>query len=144
MIGIPASPFLHGSLGHLTSNTVPLIILLTLLAGSRARSWETVLEIIFLGGGLLWVLGRSAIHVGASGLIYGLIAFLLVSGFREKRLVPMLIAILVGFLYGTTLLAGILPTAGAQVSWDGHLWGAVAGGLIGYFRIESEPSGATD
>jgi membrane associated rhomboid family serine protease len=133
--GIPLSPFLHGGIGHLLSNTLPLFVLLTLLAGSRARSWVVVAEIILVGGGLLWLFGRPAVHVGASGLVYGLIAFLIVSGFREKRLVSLVIAILVGFLYGTTLLWGILPTAGSQVSWDGHLCGAVAGCALGYFAV---------
>jgi len=135
LVGIPLSPFLHGGIGHLLSNTLPLFVLLTLLAGSRVRSWAVVVEIIFLGGGLLWIFGRPAIHVGASGLIYGLIAFLIVSGVREQRPVPLMVAILVGFLYGTTLLWGILPTAGQHVSWDGHLWGAVAGGVLGYVEV---------
>ncbi len=135
LVGIPLSPFIHDGLGHLLSNTIPLCILLMLLAGSRVRSWETVTEIILLGGALLWVFGRPATHVGASLLVYGLIVFLIVSGYREKRLVPILVAILVGFLYGTTLLWGVLPTIGAHVSWDGHLCGAIAGGLLGYFSV---------
>ncbi len=142
LVGIPLSPFLHAGLGHLLSNTIPLFILLVLLAGSRARSWETVAEIVLLGGGLLWLVGRPAVHVGASGLIYGLIAFLIVSGFREKRLVPLLVAILVGFLYGTTLLWGILPTVGSQISWDGHLCGAIAGGLLAT-RVNRGPTNAS-
>ncbi len=137
LVGIPLCPFLHAGLGHLLSNTIPLFILLVLLAGSRVRSWETVAEIVVLGGGLLWVFGRPAVHVGASGLIYGLIAFLIVAGFREKRFVPLIIAMLVGFLYGTTLLWGVLPSVGSHVSWDGHLCGAIAGGLLGYFGVES-------
>ncbi len=141
LVGIPLSPFLHASFGHLLGNTIPLAILLTLLAGSRARSWETVIEVILLGGGLLWVFGRSAVHVGASGLVYGLIAFLLVAGFREKRFVPLMISLLVGFLYGGTLLWGVLPSIGTHVSWDGHLCGAVAGGLFGYFVIEKPVAG---
>ncbi len=146
LVGIPLSPFLHAGLGHLVGNTLPLTILLTLLAGSRTRSWESVVEIILLGGGLLWLFGRPAIHVGASGLIYGLIAFLIISGFREKRLVPMLLAIIVGFVYGTTLLSGILPSVDSRVSWDGHLFGAIAGGIIGYWSVptadEAQPFGS--
>ena len=109
-----------------------------LLAGSRTRTWESVIEISLLGGGLLWLFGRSAgnqVHVGASILIYGLIAFLLVAGFREKRLIPLGVAILVGFLYGTTLLGGVLPTFDSRISWDGHLCGALAGAAIAFFTI---------
>ncbi len=135
LIGIPLMPFLHAGIGHLLSNTIPLAVLLTLLAGSRANSWQVVGELILLGGGLLWVLGRSsATHVGASGLVYGLIAYLIVSGLREKRLVPLGIAILVGFLYGTTLLFGVLPSFDQRISWDGHLFGALAGAAIAYLH----------
>jgi membrane associated rhomboid family serine protease len=132
LVGIAAMPFLHGNLHHLVSNTVPLAILLILLAGSRAESWEVVVIISCLGGLLLWVFGRPAVHIGASGLISGLAAFLILSGFLEQRIIPLLIAILVGFLYGSTLVLGVIPRIGSQVSWDGHLCGAIAGGLVAY------------
>lgn len=132
LVGIVASPFLHSNLGHLLSNTVPLAILLMLLAGSRARSWAIVMEIVLLSGALLWLFGRTATHVGASGLIYGLIAFLIVSGLMERRVVPLAISILVGVLYGGTLLAGVVPELGSRVSWEGHLFGAMAGGVVAY------------
>lgn len=132
LVGIPATPFLHANLQHLLSNTVPLFVLLTLLAGSHARSWKVVIEVVLLGGLLLWIFGRHATHVGASGLIFGLIAFLIVSGFREKRVVPLIVCVIVGFLYGGTLLSGVLPRFGSHVSWEGHLFGAIAGGTIAY------------
>jgi membrane associated rhomboid family serine protease len=132
LVGIPAMPFLHKDLHHILSNTVPLFILLALLAGSRARSWEVVIEIILLGGLLLWLVGRPKIHIGASGLVFGLIAFLIVSGLLEKRLVPFLIAVLVGFFYGGSLVFGILPRLRSQTSWEGHLCSSVAGGLVAY------------
>jgi membrane associated rhomboid family serine protease len=91
-----------------------------------------VIGIVALGGLLLWIFGRNATHVGASGLIFGLIAFLIVSGFREKRVVPLFVSVIVGFLYGGTLLAGVMPRFGSHVSWDGHLFGAIGGGIIAY------------
>ncbi|HUT10159.1 MAG TPA: rhomboid family intramembrane serine protease [Thermoguttaceae bacterium] len=132
-IGIPFMPFLHADLAHLLGNTIPLFVLLTLLAGSRARSWEIVAEIVVVSGVLLWLAGRSAMHIGASGLVFGLATFLILSGLLERRIVPLLISLLVGFLYGGTLISGVLPGAGPNVSWDGHLCGAVAGGLSAYF-----------
>jgi membrane associated rhomboid family serine protease len=132
LVGIPAMPFLHANLHHLLSNTVPLVVLLLLLAGSRAESWEVVAVITALGGALLWVFGRTAVHIGASGLISGLTAFLILAGFLERRIVPLLIALLVGFLYGGSLLLGVVPRLGSQVSWDGHLFGAIAGGIVAY------------
>lgn len=138
LVGIPLCPFLHASWTHLVGNTVPLVILLMLLAGSRTRSWETVAEIVLAGGGLLWLFGRSADHVGASGLVYGLIAFLIVAGLREKRPVSLLVAMLVGFLYGWSLLWSVLPTIGSHVSWDGHLCSAIAGAWLGYRVVKTK------
>jgi membrane associated rhomboid family serine protease len=132
LIGIPAAPFLHANLAHLVSNTIPLTVLLLLLAGSRGSSWRVVASIVFLSGALVWLLGRSATHIGASGLIYGLIAYLLVSGVRERRIVPMLISLVVGILYGGTLALGILPSWRSHISWEGHLFGAIAGAAIAY------------
>ena len=130
LVGIPLMPFLHADLKHLLSNTVPLTILLLLLAGSNAKSSEIVIYLVLIGGALLWLFGRPMTHVGASGLIYGLIAFLLVSGSLERRLVPLVVSIVVGILYGGTLLSGIVPDLGSHISWEGHLFGAVGGGLV--------------
>lgn len=143
LVGIPATPFLHANLHQLLSNTVPLFVLLMLLAGSNARSWEIVIEVVLLGGLFLWLFGRPATHVGASSLIFGLAVFLVVSGFLEKRLVPMIVSVIVGFLYGGTLLLGILPRVGSSVSWDGHLCGAIAGGIIAYVLTKERRGLAT-
>ncbi len=131
LIGIVTMPFLHGSLSHLINNTISLCVLLALLAGSRTRSWEIVVAVIVGGGILLWLFGRPAIHIGASGLIFGLIAFLIVSGIFERRAIPMIVSVITGLLYGSTLLLGVLPTS-SGVSWDGHLCGAAAGIAVAY------------
>lgn len=138
VVGILVMSFLHADLRHISGNTVPLFVLLTLLAGSRARSWEIVIEIALLGGLLVWLFGRSATHVGASVLIFGLIVFLIVSGFREQRALPLMIALLVGFVYGGALFSGIVPQLGTNISWDGHLCGAIAGGVVGFAKTEQE------
>lgn len=133
LIGIVTMPFLHASFQHLLSNTLPLVVLLMLLSGSGARSPAIVVTIILLGGALLWLFGRNGTaaqptaHVGASGLLFGLIVFLILSGITEGRLVPLLVSVLVGLLFGGALFLGVLPLQNAQVSWDGHLGGAVAG-----------------
>jgi membrane associated rhomboid family serine protease len=136
LAGIPVAPFLHANLAHLISNTVPLTVLLLLLAGSRAQSWAISTCIVLLSGALLWMFGRPATHIGASSLIYGLIAYLLVSGITERRIVPMMIAIIVGVLYGSTLASGVLPTSASHISWEGHLFGAIAGGAIAVFMTK--------
>jgi membrane associated rhomboid family serine protease len=132
LVGIPAMPFLHANFQHLLSNTIPLVVLLILLAGSRAESWQVVLDVALLGGLLLWIFGREAVHIGASGLISGLTAFLIVAGLLEQRIVPLLIALIVGFLYGGSLILGVIPRFGSNISWDGHLCGAIAGGIVAY------------
>jgi membrane associated rhomboid family serine protease len=132
LVGIPAMPFLHANLEHIVSNTLPIFILLILLAGSRANSRAVVVAVVLLGGVLLWLFGRPATHIGASGLIFGLIAFLIVSGFLEGRFIPLLIALAVAFFYGGSLLTGIIPRLHSHVSWDGHLFGALAGAIIAY------------
>jgi len=143
--GILFSPFLHADLGHLLSNFIPLMILLAMLLVTQRDGWWIVLQIVLLGGLLLWIFGRPAMHVGASGLIYGLIAYLMAAGFRQGRLGPALAALVVGFLYGGTLLSGVLPTVGEHVSWDGHLTSAIAGGLLGYFsNTQSTPKPVID
>lgn len=140
LVGIITMPFLHGDWGHLLGNTVPLIILLCLLAGSRANSYRIVPMIVVLGGALLWVFGRGGtLHVGVSGLIYGLITFLIVAGFREGRIGAILIAIFVGFMYGWTLITGMIPlSVGENVSWDGHLMGAIAGAIVARMAVQPD------
>jgi membrane associated rhomboid family serine protease len=139
LVGVVSMPFLHQNLGHIIGNTIPLVVLLTLVAGSRARTWEYVAEIVIIGGALLWLIGRNANHIGASGLVFGLIAFLILAGVFERRPIPILIAIITFFLYGGTLLWGFVPLD-SSVSWDGHLCGSAAGGLLA-FRLARKPRG---
>ena len=120
LVGILTLPFLHGDLSHIISNTIPLIVLLALLAGSRANSIDIVVMISVLAGVVLWLFGRTAIHIGASVLVFGLIGFLVCAGFFEKRLLSAIIAIGVAVTYGSTLLSGVLPTNSGAVSYT-HL-----------------------
>jgi membrane associated rhomboid family serine protease len=96
-----------------------------------------VASIALLSGALLWLFGRPATHIGASSLIYGLTAYLVVSGIREERIIPLIISIIVGLLYGGTLALGLIPRWGSQVSWEGHLFGALAGGVIAYLMTKN-------
>lgn len=138
-IGIVTMPFLHASLGHILSNTIPLAILLSLLAATRTHSWILVVGIALLNGILLWILGQNAEHVGASGLVYGLAAFLIVAGFIERNIVSIIVSLSVIFVFGTSLFWGVLPIGNRGVSWDGHLLGAVAGGLVAWRLNQKQP-----
>lgn len=142
LAGIPAMPFLHANFQHIISNTLPLFTLLILLAGSSASSWKVVAEVVLLGGLLLWLFGRPATHIGASGLIFGLIVFLIVSGLLERRFVPLIISVVVTFLYGGALLLGVVPRIGSQISWDGHLLGAIAGGIVAFLQTRRSAPGS--
>ncbi len=134
--GIFASPFLHKNLAHIVSNTVPLVILLVLLAGSRSDTSTVVTGIIILGEGLLWLFGRGVRHIGASSLIFGLVTFMVVSGVLEKRWPALVVALVVAILYGTTLFRAILPFQ-PGISWDGHLFGAIAGVSMAWYLAKS-------
>jgi membrane associated rhomboid family serine protease len=132
LTGILAMPFLHGDLKHLLGNTVPLAVTMMLLAGSRANSGGIVILITLLAGSGLWLFGREALHIGASGLVFGLIAFHVFAGIFEKRVQSVIIAIVVGLLYASTVVQGVVPFQ-RGVSWEGHLIGAVAGAIVALF-----------
>lgn len=131
IIGIITSPFLHANTLHIVSNTVPLAVLtfLTLLFYRRI-AFSVIVFSIVLSGLLVWVLARPAIHIGASSLIYALASFLIFMGLFRRSFVSLIIAAGVGFLYGG-LIWGVFPT-NPYISWEGHLFGAFAGGVLAY------------
>ena len=127
--GIIMSPFLHANLYHIISNTIPLFVLLTFLfTFYNKKSIRTIFLIIIIGGLGVWIFGRSNLHVGASGLIYGLVAYLITKGIVLKKFIPLLIAIFIAFSYGG-IIWGVLP-GNPYISWEGHLSGAIAGVLV--------------
>ena len=128
LIGIPLSPMLHGSFNHVLSNTIPFLLLggLVGLRGSQ-KLVGVSLFIIVVGGGAVWLIGRSAIHVGASGLVFGYFGYLVANGWYDRRPGSILAAIAVIVLYGG-LVFGVIPTL-TFVSWEAHLFGLIAGVL---------------
>jgi membrane associated rhomboid family serine protease len=141
LIGIVTSPFLHGSIFHLIGNTVPLIVLGMLLVSFYERLAFPVMGfIVIIGGGLVWVLGRQANHIGASGVIYGMAGFLIAYGILKKNVVSILVAGGVIFLYGGSMIGGLLPF-NAFVSWEGHLFGAIAGILAAFIYSKQTAAG---
>lgn len=133
LIGILTGPLIHAGIFHLFSNTLPLIILLSLFSFAYPKKMFPAISIIILLGGLLvWIFGRSASHVGASGLIYGVAAFLIIHGFLTKDFKNILLSLIVVVAYGG-LVWGLIPSATRWwVSFEGHLFGAIAGGVAAY------------
>ncbi|MDF1570226.1 MAG: rhomboid family intramembrane serine protease [Bacteroidales bacterium] len=124
--GILFSPLIHGDWKHLFDNSIPVFLLtFALFYFYRGISFTIFLIIYVLGGIILWFIGRDAYHIGASGIIYGLAAFLFLSGIIRKVTHLMAISLLVVFLYGS-LIWGLLPFD-YEVSWEGHLSGAIVG-----------------
>ena len=124
--GIVLMPLLHGSFEHLLSNTPPLVVMGGLLAATATRALIAVNAVIVaLGGALVWLFGSSAIHIGASGLIFGWFGFLVARGLLDRSLATLGVATSVGLIYGT-MVWGVLPGQ-PGVSWEAHLFGTIAG-----------------
>lgn len=129
LFGVVLAPFLHADLAHLVANTAPFVVLGLLVAWrSRDRFWA-VLALITVAGGLgVWLLSSpSTITIGASGVVFGLAAYLVTAGVLTRHWLDIVIAVGVVLVYGT-MLTGLLPFAvSAGVSWLAHLTGALAG-----------------
>jgi membrane associated rhomboid family serine protease len=144
--GIVFAPVLHANWQHLMANTVPLLVLgfLMTLAGLSRFVWATAIVWI-LGGFGTWLIGNwgsncgPTDHIGASGLIFGWLAFLLVFGIFVRRFSDIAIGLVVLFVYGGVLL-GAMPVLGqcGGVSWQGHLCGAIAGIVAAYWLSTPE------
>ena len=121
--GIPLHVFLHQGFGHLLSNTGPLVILggLTAFRGSRTLFGLSVFVVVF-GGVCVWVVGRTAIHIGASGLVFGYFGYLVARGFYERSFISIIVALIVAFFYWG-IIFGVIPLDGF-VSWEGHFFRA--------------------
>lgn len=134
LVGIIASPFLHGNLWHLISNTIPFIILTTVaLHFYRPVAFRTLAFIAVIAGVAVWILGRpNTNHIGASTVIFGLTAFLIASGFFRRDPQAILVAVIIFFLYGGIVFQVFPIFAKRGISWEGHLFGALAGVFLAY------------
>jgi len=126
MIGILLAPMIHGSLLHLVSNTIPLLFLgvvLFLFYDKIAK--QVFFQCYFFTNILVWIFARQSLHIGASGLVYGIASFLIFFGLLRKDVKSMIISIAILLLYGG-LVYGIFPQQ-PGVSWESHLMGALVG-----------------
>jgi membrane associated rhomboid family serine protease len=132
--GILFSPFIHSDFNHLISNSVPFFILLFMLVYFYRRiSYRIFFQMYFLAGICVWLAGREAWHIGASGVVYAMAAFHFVSGLIRNDVRLLTLSAIVVFLYGG-MIWGIFPID-PDISWEGHLWGAVSGLVLAlYYR----------
>jgi membrane associated rhomboid family serine protease len=128
--GVIFSPFIHANFRHLFNNSLPLFFLGTALfyfyseIAVKVSLWSYLLT-----GILVWLAGRSAWHIGASGLIYGLASFLFFSGIIRKYFRLVALSLLIVFLYGS-MVWGIFPNIYKEVSWESHMLGFISGIIL--------------
>jgi len=138
LAGILVGPLIHGDLPHLAANSLPLIILgMGIFYFYTPIAYRVFFFIYLTSGMMLWFGGREGYHIGASGLIYGFAAFLFLSGILRKNIRLMAISLLVVFLYGG-LVWGLLPLD-PNVSWEGHLFGGIAGVAVAFLYKDRGP-----
>ena len=136
--GIAFAPLIHGSLGHIFSNTLALLFLGSLFIYGYPRSWKKASLLIWLGSGLgVWLFARHAVHIGASGLTHGLFFFLLVASIlrRDKRSVALMMMGVV--LYGGMMMS-IFPRE-EHISFEYHFFGALFGALAALLFSRADP-----
>ena len=128
--GILFSPLIHSGWPHLLSNTPPLFMLSAIvLFFYRRVAIQGFIMIYLLTGVAVWLFARdNAFHIGASGVIYGLVAFVFWNGIFRRNLKSIVLALIVVFYYGSMFM-GILPNGEPNISWESHL----LGGLVGIF-----------
>ena len=143
--GLLGMPLVHGSWQHLSANTGPLVIFGAILLGRGKGYFLLVtLAIAVLSGFVLWLFGRPAHHIGASGVIFGYFSFLVVRGLYERRLSSLAVTVLVIFAYGGGMIFGLVPQPG--VSWEAHLFGLLAGVIVAHvaFRWDKQRKEAVE
>lgn len=140
LLGILFAPLLHGGWGHLVANTLPTLVLGFLVLLSGLGRGLAVSAVIWVVGGLgIWFTGEpGTVHIGASVLIFGWLVYLIVRGFFSRHPGQIALGLLILFLYGGALW-GVLPGQ-PGVSWQGHLFGAIGGGLAAWLTADPDRS----
>lgn len=137
--GILTAPMAHSTWTHLISNSVPLFAMIIIIWGYYKRvSWQAFMMIYLLTGISVWLFGRSVFHVGASGVVYGLVAFVFWSGVFRRSIKSIVLSLIVVMLY-MPMWAGVLPNQ-EGISWESHLLGGLAGVFVAWwFKSAYEP-----
>ena len=137
--GIILSPFIHADFNHLFNNSLPLFFLAVALFYFYSEvALKVFLLTYFLTGILVWIAGRDAWHIGASGLVYGLASFLFFSGIIRRYFRLIALSLLVVFLYGS-MVWGLFPGIYKNVSWESHMLGFFSGIVLAVFYKNEGP-----
>lgn len=133
LLGVLFSPFLHRNAGHLIANTLPFTILGWLVLLQGMDNFYALSTVILLVSGLgTWFFGRSAIHLGASGLIFGYLGYLIAQGYLEVTLMTIGLAFVVMLLYGDQVWTMLPDSDETTLSWEAHMFGFLGGVLAAY------------
>lgn len=135
LLGIVFQPFLHADWAHLINNSVALLVLGTIIALSGMKPLVKVTLISWvLSGAVSWLIGGlGTMHIGASGIVFGYIFYVIVRGLFTRRFLHLIVGLVIGFYFGLGALAGLSPLQ-EGISWQGHLGGAV-GGVVSAFGL---------
>jgi membrane associated rhomboid family serine protease len=138
--GIIFSPFIHADFTHLFNNTLPLFFLSVALFYFYSEvAFRVFFSTYFLTGLLVWLGGREAWHIGASGLVYGLASFLFFSGIIRRYFRLIALSLLIVFLYGS-MVWGIFPGVYKQnISWESHMLGFISGAILAVWYKNEGP-----
>jgi membrane associated rhomboid family serine protease len=133
--GIITSPLIHSDFSHLTNNSIPFLVLGTMMMFFyRKVAISSFFMIYFITGIAVWLLARQTYHVGLSGVVFGLVTFIMSNGFFRRNMRSIVLALIVFLLY-SGMLAGVFPMK-EGISWESHLYGALAGIFTAYYYKE--------
>ena len=139
LIGILCAPLIHSSFAHLFANSAPILVIGTMLIYGYPRASRVVLPVVYLGSGItVWMFARESYHIGASGLAFGMLLFVLTIGVLRWDRRAIALSLVVFFLYGGMLI-GVLPVD-QNISFESHLSGAILGIILAFRLRQYDPA----